>query len=66
MINMYYNLIKGLPIAARYKIARSKKTHIIIKPDNTYILTSNPQRWLYHYKDNRGQLININTIKNIL
>lgn len=63
---MYYNLIKALPIEARYKIANSKKTHIIIKPDNTYILTSRPQRWLYHYKDNRGQLININTIKNIL
>jgi hypothetical protein len=66
MINNLYHIVKALPIAARYKIANSKKTHIIIKPDNTYILTSKPQRWLYHYKDDRGQLININTIKNIL
>ena len=63
---MEYSLIKNLPVKDRFKISRSKKKYLIIGYDQTYILSDKPLRWKYYHYKNRGFVIEINKIINIL
>jgi hypothetical protein len=61
-----HKAIKQLPIKDRYKISRSKKDFIILRPDNTYILTNDLIKHRAEYMSKGGQMFCLPTIKNEL